>query len=346
MSFTTATCTAFFLDLQVSDAVLKVGYVSNRMGASREGEIWSYTDPGCAQLNKAVGLQFTSIAFPGIGTGMEGFSPEAAAKDMINGLQKCNAPYNLYVRIVLFEDRVYKAFKTVIKDHQSTWLQRAGRVTGIAMKNLFWGGHTEQGDEPMDVDTQADETEMELRIFGETEECVKSAEGSIYTLINKQFKTEDFEDEKISSLNHTQERNLEREARQMQLVFRMDRNLNTIELKGSKESIAEMKLKIGEALRQVEMKASRKAQAETMMKTVQWKRQDSGDTPYDPETNLEIEEMYHKGKSSYTFQNLRSGEHFTIDFKTMEQIDHALKNLKCKVKRVTKGNVVYVSSFR
>ena len=48
-SFTTATYTAFFLDVQVSDAVLKVGYVSNRMGASREGEIWSYTDPGCAQ---------------------------------------------------------------------------------------------------------------------------------------------------------------------------------------------------------------------------------------------------------------------------------------------------------
>jgi poly [ADP-ribose] polymerase 10/14/15 len=298
----------------------------------------SFVEIICACINKAVGLQFTSIAFPGIGTGMEGFPPEAAAKEMINGLQKCNAPYSLYVRIVLFEDKVYKVFKTVIKDHQSTWLQRAGRVTGRAIKHLLWGGHTEQGDEPMDVDTQADETEMELRIFGETEECVKSAEGSIYTLINKQFKTEDFEDEKISSLSQIQEKKLEREARQMQLVFRMDRNLNTIELKGSKESIAEMKVKIGEALRQVEMEASKKAQAEIMMKAVQWKRQDSNETEYAPETNLEIEGIYHKGKPSYTFHDSRSGEHFTIDFKAMEEIDHALGDRKCKIKRNTTGS--------
>jgi O-acetyl-ADP-ribose deacetylase (regulator of RNase III) len=109
-----------------------------------------------ACINKAVELKFTSIAFPGIGTGMEGFPPEAAAKEMINGLQKCTVPYDLDVRIVLFEDTVYRAFITVIRDHQSTWLGRAGRATGRALKSLFWVGQMEQelGEEPMDVDTQ------------------------------------------------------------------------------------------------------------------------------------------------------------------------------------------------
>ena len=292
-----------------------------------------------ACIDKAVELQYTSVAFPGIGTGTEGFPPEAAAKEMINGLQKCTVPYDLNVRIILFEDTVYRAFITVIRDHQSTWLGRTGR----ALKSLFWVGQMEQelGEEPMDVDTQEHETEMELRIFGETEECVKSAERSIYTLINKQFKTEDFEDERISLLSRIQERKVEQEARRLQLVFHIDRNLNTAELKGSKDNIAEMRVIIEKALTQVEMEASRKAQAETMMKNVQWKRQDSNETEYAPETNLEIEETYHKGESSYTFEDSRSGEHFTIDFKAMEEIDHTLGDRKCKIKRNTTGNFLF-----
>ena len=50
-----------------------------------------------------------------------------------------------------------------------------------------------------------------------------------------------------------------------------------------------MKQKIGEALRKAEIKANRIAQAETLMKNVQWKRQDSNETEYAPETNLEID---------------------------------------------------------
>lgn len=287
-------------------------------------------------IDRAVELNYRSIAFPGIGTGTGGLPPDASAKGLIDGLQQCKPPYELHVRIVVKHENVYRAFKAVMDYHQSTWYQRTGR----AMKNWFWGQNEsvdEEDNEPMD-DNKENETKMELRIFGETEERVKSAEDSLHTLINKQFKTEDFDDERISSLKRNQEKLLQEKARSLLLKFRIDRNINTIELTGSRDSIAEMKVEIEKALSQVDKDASRKVQAETMKKIVQWKRQDSNDVvlQYDPETNLEIEETYTEGKPSYTFKH--SVEHFTIDFKKMEEIDHTMGDKTCRVKRVTEGS--------
>ena len=78
--------------------------------------------------------------------------------------------------------------------------------------------------------------------------------------------------------------------------------------------------------------ASRKQHAETVMKVVQWKRMDSSETPYDPLTNLEIEEAHNAGQPRYIFKH--GAESFTIDFKKMEEIDHAMNNQTCKVKRI------------
>ena len=200
----------------------------------------------------------------------------------------------------------------------------------------------EEEDEAMEV-AEDNGIETELRVYGETKENVKAAVDSLNRLINKQFKSEDYEDERISSIGRKQEKMLRDEARQLQLVFAIDRTLNLIELKGSKDSIAEMKAKIEKVLGQVEKEATRKAQAKTVMKIVQWKRSD--DTTYDPEANLEIEEAYIKEVAQHTITNPDSGEHFTIDFNKMEVIDHAMKDQKCKVKRITEGIHMYKCIF-
>ena len=293
-------------------------------------------------IDRAVELNYKSISFPGIGTGIEGLPPDASAKGLINGLRQCKPSHELHVRIVLRDDKVYRAFKTVMDYHQSSWYQRTGR----AMKNWFWGQNEsvdEEDNEPMD-DSKENETGMELRIFGETEESVKSAEDSLHSLISRQFKTDDFEDDRISSLKRSQEKLLQEKAHGLLLKFRIDRNLNSIELRGSKDSIAEMRVEIEKALSQVDKDASRKGQAETLRKIVQWKRQDSNEMEYDLETNLEIEEAYNEKKPKYTFQN--SAEHFTIDFNKMEEIDHKMGDKTCRVKRVTEGICPFLCKYR
>ena len=285
-------------------------------------------------IEKAREVNFKSIAFPAVGTGAERFPVEEAAKGMIKGLQNCRASTQMNVRIVLFDD-TYKIFIAALDDQQQSRYHRAAKAIGGLVS---WGStpKDEEDEEPMEVDSSND---LELRIYGETQECVKSAEERLYSLINKQFLTEEIEDERIGLLPKSQEIYLQKEARKMQLTFRMDRNLNTIELKGSKECISEMRFKVHAVMNKVEREANREKQAEIMKRTVQWLRQDSDDPDYDSLTNLEIEEKFHAsgGKSSYTFKDDVSGEHFTIDFQRMVEIDHTLGGKTCKVRRVTMG---------
>ena len=58
---------------------------------------------------------------------------------------------------------------------------------------------------------------------------------------------------------------------------------------------------------------------------------DSSETPYEPLINLEIEDAFHRKESSYTFSTY--AENFTIDFKRMEGVDHAMGDKVFKVKR-------------
>ena len=245
-----------------------------------------------------------------------------------------------FLFIVIFQDSVYSAFKTALNDmikDQSSLLQRAGKAVKSTVSWLWSGSQPERKDEEeeMDVEAQDTESEIELHIFGETEENVKGAEDSLNMLINMQFRTEDLPNPKVSQLNQSQERVLREEARRLQLGFDIDRALNNIQLKGSKENIAEMKVKIMEVFSQVEKEAARKATADTMAKVVQWKRMDSSETPYDAETNLDIEEAYCQGNPSYKFST--SAENFTIDFKKMEEVDHGMGGKVYKVKRIPEG---------
>ena len=283
-------------------------------------------------IEKARELKFRSIAFPAVGTGTERFPVADAAKGMLKGLQKCRASTQMNVRIVLLDDTYHK-FVAALESQEQPWYQRVFKA--------LWGSTPtadRDDEEPMDVDTSND---LELRIYGETQEYVKSAEESLYSLINRQFKSEEIEDERIGLLPESQKVYLQKEAHKMQLTFRMDRNLNLIELKGSKESISEMKFKVHALMTKVESEANREKQAETMKKTVKWLRQDSNDPDYEPLANLEIEEKYHAsgGKSDYTFKDDVSGEHFTIDFQKMIEIDHAMGGKTCEVRRVTPGKL-------
>lgn len=156
------------------------------------------------------------------------------------------------------------------------------------------------------------------------------SESTLQVVEVTQLKPDGYKDDKIAMLNQTQERILREKARQLRLVFHIDRALKYIRLKGSQKGISLMKATITEIF-------SRMQQAEMMMKLVQWKRMDSSKTPYDPLTNLEIEEAYCSGMPKYVFKHPQSADSFTIDFVKMKEINHTMNNQTCQVKRIAQG---------
>ena len=95
---------------------------------------------------------------------------------------------------------------------------------------------------------------------------------------------------------------------------------NLICLKGDRADVHKMRSCIIETLAELEKRIFRQREAENMQKLVQWKRMDSQETEYDEAENYEIELAYSAKKPSYTHHD--TVEHYTVDFKKMEEIDH------------------------
>ena len=279
-------------------------------------------------IEKARELKHNSISFPAIGTGQEKYPADSAARDMIQGMRQCKTGSKVNVRIVLFQEEVYSKFVEVLAgDLQPSPLPPPPLpVVGSACKPKT---------RPTTYETTKVKTstvDYEIVILGETQAHVDAAEKSLRDLIGKEFKTEKIVDKKIGLLRESQVKALQRDACSMHLIFRIDRKSNTVEFEGKTTGVYEMKINIKDALSQVE-------RAEALMKTVQWKRQDSTTgTSYDPLMNLEIE--HNSNKLSHTFKDDVSGEHFTVDYNKMEETDHTLGDKTRKVVRVTVGECI------
>ena len=267
-------------------------------------------------IERARELKYSSIAFPAIGTGNERYPADTAAEDMIKGMKQCMASSRLHVRVVLFLEEVYSKFVQVVESREVS-------LPGSAKVEV--DSSSSESDTLEHYETPAD-AEFGIRIFGETQEQVSTAEKSVHKLIDDNFKLEKISDKNVSLLTESQIKALRQAAVEMDVVFRMNRKSNTIELEGYVKSILEMQVKVTCAFAKVE-------RAESTMKTVQWKRQDSTAlTNYDLLLNLEIEE--HKDKATHTVKDDTSGEHFTIDYQKMVEIDHTLGERTRSIHRI------------
>lgn len=64
-----------------------------------------------AALNKALELKIDSIVFPGLGTGVGGVSAEQAAELMVREAKNILEHYDLEIRFIAFDDKLFQAFK-------------------------------------------------------------------------------------------------------------------------------------------------------------------------------------------------------------------------------------------
>jgi len=321
-----------------------------------------------ACLQKAEDLQYSSIAFPAIGTGQHGYPAPAAAKAMKEAIEKFtaqNPSHIIQIRIILFLQQVYQAFVTEFstlqtyeesdldtseEDESSSGSQFFQRIVGgvkqgaTALGQYLFPGASFGDDEPpdengtvtFDYQVQMSETtnkELELKIYGENATSVKDTVQRLKKLVKDTFVTERVA--LIAQLPQSVITQLteESKAREVEIVFEF--RMKSITLRGDKADVAEMTKRIHRELTKVSEHESKKRAAEDLQSIVRWKRQDSLETftDYDPDENYAIEEAYRTDQKEYEHQN--STAHFTIDFKPgdLKERDHKT-NKMCRVVRV------------
>ena len=162
---------------------------------------------------------------------------------------------------------------------------------------------------------------IELVIYGETQGAVQRAVERLLRMIDDQFITDKVEDPNVDKLTQSEIDNLEDTSKQLHVEININpAPLNLIRLKGDKANVYKIKCYVIETLAELEKRIFMQREAENMQKLVQWKRMDSQETPYDMAENYEIELAYSAKKPLYRHHT--GAEHYTIDFKKMEEMDH------------------------
>ena len=293
-----------------------------------------------ACLHKAEELKCNSIAFPAIGTGTHGCPPDATAKVMMKAIHQfatSKVTHVTCVRIIIFLQDIYQAFVAVFNDpgvlsHPGFW-QRTKDFVGSFLPT--WPGSTDgsmENSENLAISPptslhfeQMMYREIQLVIYGETQEAVEGAAQRLHKLVDEQFITDTVKSPIVGKLTQSEIDHLKYRGKQMHVELDINLALlNSIRLKGDRANVHKMKDYINETLSELEKRIFRQREAENTQKLVQWKRMDSQESEYDVAENYEIELAYSATKPSYTHHD--TAEHYTINFAAMEEIDHNSKD--------------------
>ena len=320
---------------------LKCKFVFHILFESKDQKKFLKTITAC--LHKAEELKCNSIAFPAIGTGTHGYPPDAAAKGMIKAIDQFSSSKVIHitgVHVVLFQRDVYQAFVAVFNDPESLsnpglW-QRTKDFVGSFLPT--WPGSTENDEnlaisQPTSLNyEQMMYRDIELVIYGETQGAVQRAVKKLQSFIDDQFITDRVVNTNVDNLTQSEIKKLEATSKQMHVELDINfAPLNFIRLKGDRADVLKMKGHIIEMLSEIEKRILMQREAANMQKLVQWKRMDSQETPYDVAENYEIELAFSDQKP-YTVHT--TTEHYTVDFTTMEEIDHNNNDERFPVVRV------------
>ena len=304
-----------------------------------------------ACLQKAEDLQYQSIAFPAIGTGIYGYTAKDVAQSMQQVIQRFSSSKQVHlanIRIVLFKKKVYQEFLSTFQDEDSTSqhasLTQATPNPGFIKRGFNWLGSflpssdtdDSKGTTVPNANDESMHKELEVRIYGENESYVQNAEELLHKIIQDQFVTERVHDPNITNLSQGQIRKLEVTSRELEVELDINPEpLNYIRLRGEKGDVSLLMSEVRQTLAQLEKHASKMREAKHMQRLVQWKRQDPNSTwtKYDTIINFEMEQAFKQGQAQHHHQDHDKSEWFTIDFKKMEEKDH-LSQDTYKVHRV------------
>ena len=302
-----------------------------------------------ACLRKAEDKRCTSIAFPAIGTGVHGCNPQQAATVMVQAIHSfaSSKPKHLKkIQIVIYVESIFQQFLKIFQNPESAaqpgFVRRAINFVSSFMPG---GGSTliPENDSEASRFTEIEEDdslskELEIKIYGETEAAISSAERKIDNLIDEMFITENIENfsEFIATLPESEEKKLRKECKDLKVKLEIDRELlKRITLKGDKAAVHKMRSIATQILSEYANALSKQEAAKQLSQTIQWRRMDSDESysNYDHTVNYELEQAYQTKRPNYTSGSPGSIYYFTVDLKRYVETDH-VTNGEHKVERI------------
>ncbi|NXO31061.1 PAR14 polymerase, partial [Cisticola juncidis] len=266
--------------------------------------------------------QYTSVAFPAIGTGEARRNPAEVADNMIDAVtdfaKRNSATSVKTVKVVIFQPHLMSVFQASM---QKRGKSTATRIKAFVSKayhagRAFWSFEKPSPKEKTKVVSEKKINLAVVQICGENKNKVEEAEKWLRSEISKEHSQTEIVDESISHFGEEECEELDDLEKMLKIM--LDLKNTSIEISGVTKDVWLASLAVQKMILRV--KAAKEIQAKLLQNSVEWKyfEKDSY-VPFNSLTNVELENAYTRKQK--TIEVCIGEQIYTVDMECKTAVD-------------------------
>ncbi|XP_068051388.1 protein mono-ADP-ribosyltransferase PARP14-like [Anomalospiza imberbis] len=280
--------------------------------------------------------QYTSVAFPAIGTGEARRNPAEIADNMIDAVTdfaKRNSSTSVKtIKVVIFQPHLMSVFQASMQKRDKS---TAARIKSFVSKachvgKSLWSSEKHSPKEKTKVVLEKKIDLAVVQICGENKKEVEEAEKWLRSAISREQSQAEIVDETISHFDEEENEELDDLEKKLKICLKL--KSTRIEISGVAKDVCLASLAVHKMILRV--KAAKETQAKLLQNSIEWKyfEKDSY-VPFNSLTNVELENAY-MGKQKTV--EVTIGEHiYTVDMEHKTAVD--AQGRQISVRRVDKS---------
>ncbi|NWR47031.1 PAR14 polymerase, partial [Regulus satrapa] len=264
--------------------------------------------------------QYTSVAFPAIGTGEARRNPAEVADNMLDAVtdfaKRNSATSVKTIKVVIFQPHLMSVFQASMQKREKSTATRIKSFVSKAYHMALWSSEKHSPKEKAKVVLEKKINLAIVQICGENKKEVEETEKWLRSAVAREQSQTEIVDESISHFGEEETEELDDLEKQLNILLNL--KSNSIEISGVTKDVCLASLAVHKMILRV--KAAKEAQAKLLQNSVEWKyfEKDSY-VPFNSLTNLELENAY-KGKQK-TIKVTIGEQIYTVDMERKAAVD-------------------------
>ncbi|NXW75116.1 PAR14 polymerase, partial [Hirundo rustica] len=264
--------------------------------------------------------QYTSVAFPAIGTGEARRNPAEAADNMIDAVtdfaKRNSATSVKTIKVVIFQPHLMSVFQASMEKREKSTATLIKSLVSKAYHIALWSSEKHSPKEKTKVVLEKKIDLAVVQICGENKNEVEEAEKWLRSTVSKEQSQIEIVDESISHFGEEEGEELDDLEKKLKIV--LDVKSTSIEISGVTKDVCLASVAIHKMILRV--KAAKEIQAKLLQNSIEWKyfEKDSY-VPFNSLTNVELENAY-MGKQK-TVEVTNGEQIYTVDMERKTAVD-------------------------
>ncbi|NXD19774.1 PAR14 polymerase, partial [Spelaeornis formosus] len=239
--------------------------------------------------------QYTSVAFPAIGTGEARRNPVEVADNIIDAVtdfaKRNSATSVKTIKVVIFQPHLMSVFQASIQKREKSTTTRFKSLVSKAYQLTFWSSEKNSPKKNPRVVLEKKIDLAVVQICGENKKEVEEAEKWLRTAISKEQSQTEIIDESISHFGEEESEELDNLEQELKIMLNL--KSTSIEISGVTKDVCLASLAVHKMI--LKIKEAKETQAKHLQNLIEWKyfEKDSY-VPFNSLTNVELENAYNR----------------------------------------------------